>query len=84
MMERDGRPQGPTTPHPLPARPYYITKRLAKPVYSRGGGGCGCGDGTLVVARPLSCPSVPATTSLLLFMLSYNNIGTRSYTIGDK
>ena len=31
MMERDGRPQGPTTPHPLPARPYYTTKRPAKP-----------------------------------------------------
>src|SRR5437588_6277697 len=30
MMERDGRPQGPTTPHPLPARPYSTTKRPAK------------------------------------------------------
>src|SRR5437016_6535311 len=31
MMERDGRPQGPTTPHPLPARPYYTTNWPAKP-----------------------------------------------------
>src|SRR6266699_2009684 len=31
MMERDGRPQGPTTPHPLPTRPYDTTKRPAKP-----------------------------------------------------
>src|SRR5437763_14399576 len=29
--ERDGRPQGPTTPHPLPTRPYDTTKRPAKP-----------------------------------------------------
>src|SRR5712691_13499814 len=32
----DGRPQGSTTPHPLPARPYNTTNRPAKPVYSRG------------------------------------------------
>src|SRR2546421_12126598 len=55
----DGRPQGPTTPHPLPARPYYTTKWLARPVYSRGRGGCGRGDGALVAARPcfeMYCP----------------------------
>src|SRR5947209_10266798 len=48
MMERDGRPQGPTTPHPLPARPYDTTNWLAKAVYRRGRGGCGRGDGGLV------------------------------------
>ena len=45
----------------------------------------------LVVARPRSTlipllvtgrPSLP-TTSLLLFMLFYNNISTRSHTNGD-
>ena len=39
-------------PHPLPARPYYTANRPAKPVYSRGRGGCGCGEGALVAARP--------------------------------
>src|SRR6266487_1163228 len=48
----DGRPQGPTTPHPHPARPYDTTNRPAKAVYSRGRGGCGRGDGALVAARP--------------------------------
>ncbi len=38
MMQRDGRPQGPATPHPLPARPYDTTVRVV-PVYSRGGSG---------------------------------------------
>src|SRR6266566_9285141 len=52
----DGRPQGPTTPHPLPARPYYTTNRPSKPVYSRGRGGCGRGDGALVAARPYPPP----------------------------
>src|SRR3989440_7216036 len=41
-------------PHPLPARPYYTANRPAPPVYSRGRGGCGRGDGALVAARP--CP----------------------------
>src|SRR5205085_925307 len=45
---------------PLPARPYYTTNRPAKPVYSRGRGGCGRGDGALVAARPcffeMYCP----------------------------
>src|SRR2546421_6075795 len=48
----DGRPQGSTTPHPHPARPYDTTNRPAKAVYSRGRGGCGRGDGALVAARP--------------------------------
>src|SRR5436190_22456366 len=39
-------------PHPLPTRPYYTTKRPAKPMYSRGRGGCGRGVGALVAARP--------------------------------
>src|SRR5439155_6437701 len=43
-------------PHPLPARPYYTTNRLAQPEYSRGRGGCGRGDGALVAARPYSPP----------------------------
>src|SRR2546421_3126174 len=41
-------------PHPLPARPYYTANRPAPPVYRRGRGGCGRGDGALVAARP--CP----------------------------
>ena len=41
-------------PHPLPTRPYYRTNRPAQPVYRRGRGGCGRGDGALVAARP--CP----------------------------
>src|SRR6266566_9372831 len=27
----DGRPRGPTPPHPLPARPYYTANRPARP-----------------------------------------------------
>ncbi len=52
MMERDGRPQGPTHPHPRRPRPYYTTNRPAQPVYGRGRGGCGRGDGTLTKNTP--------------------------------
>src|SRR6266436_195728 len=57
IKSADGRPQGPTPPHPLPARPYYTTNLLVKPVYRRGRGGCGCGDGALVAARGWGTPS---------------------------
>ena len=45
---QDGRPQGPTSPHPRRPRPYYTMKRPDRPVYSRGGsraelGGDPCG-----------------------------------------
>src|SRR5438105_4774145 len=39
----DGRPQGPTLPHPRRPRPYDMTKRSAKAVYRRGRGGCSVG-----------------------------------------
>src|SRR5438270_13394595 len=60
-------PQTGFPPHPLPALPvpqtgfpYYTTERPARPIYSRGRGGCGRGDGALVAARPcffeMYCP----------------------------
>jgi len=74
----DVRPQGSTytspperIPHPLPAIPvpqtgfpYDTTKRQVSPVYRRGRGGCGCGDGALesCLGDRYSCPSVLRVT----------------------
>ena len=83
-VPQTGLPQGPHPPvHILPC-PYYTRPWRADSSYRRGERGEDAVGWALVVARPVSCPSVPATTSLLLFMLSYNNTGIRSYTIGDK
>jgi len=81
MMERDGRPQGPTTPHPLPARPYSTTKQPAKLCIVGAGEDVDVGMGPLWLPvrthhhisspylsgiGPCGCPSVPTATSLLV------------------
>src|SRR5947208_16179538 len=40
VVGTDGRPRGPTPPHPLPTRPYDTVNQPAKPVYRRGRGRC--------------------------------------------
>ena len=57
----DGRPQGPTTPHPLPARPYYTTKRPAKPCIVGAGEDVDVGMGPWwLPVRALHRPSSPS------------------------
>jgi hypothetical protein len=53
MMERDGRPRGPTPPHPSRPRPYYIRVRHTA-VSIVGAGVVWRWVGTLVIARPVS------------------------------
>src|SRR5437660_9796172 len=47
MMGQDGRPQWPTHPHPLPARPYDTTNRPPRPCIVGAGEVVGVGLGPL-------------------------------------
>src|SRR2546423_13014346 len=51
-----GRPQGPAHRILSPLAPTIRRSGEASPVYRRGRGGCGRGDGALVAARPFPLP----------------------------